>query len=69
MLRKKRLKLYIWELSPKQEKDSVIPNPRSEPSPKMVEQDHSPHQGIIPSPDMIPALEQDSIDSNLLEDD
>ena len=35
----------------------------------MVEQDHSPHQGIIPIPDMVPALDQDSIDSNLLEED
>ena len=69
-LNKKRLKLCIWELSPKQEKDSVIPDPdpRPKPSPKMEEQDHSPHQDIIPTPDMIPALEQDSIDSNLLED-
>ena len=65
------MKLCVWELSLKQEKGSVIPvpDPRPEPSPKMVEQDHSPHQGIIPTPDMIPALEQDSIDSNLLEED
>ena len=35
----------------------------------MEEQDHSPHQDMIPTPDMILALEQDLIDSNLLEED
>ena len=33
---------------------------------QMVEQDRSLHQDTIPTTDMIPALEQDSIDSNLL---
>ena len=49
----------------KQERDSItpIPDPRPESNPKMEEQDHSPHQ------DMIPALDQDMIDLNLLEDD
>ena len=70
-LSKKKLKLCIWELSLKQEKDLIIPlpDPRPETSPKMVEQDCSLHQDTIPPTNMIPAQEQDSIDSNLLEED
>ena len=63
------IEAMYMELSPKQERDSVFPDPRPETSPKMEEQDHSPHQDIIPTPDMIPALEQESIDLNLLEGD
>ena len=35
----------------------------------MVEQDCFLHQDIVPTIDMTPALEQDSINSNLLEED
>ena len=65
------MKLYIWELNLKQEKGSIIPVPvpRTGISPKMKQKDLTPNQDTIPIIDMIPAPEQEFIDSNLLEED
>ena len=46
-----------------------VPDPRPKISPKMKEQDPTLHQDTIPITDIILALEQDLIDSNLLAED
>ena len=55
----------------KQEKGSIIPvpNPKSEISHNMGEQDPTPKQDTIPITDMILAPEQELIDLNLLAED